>query len=116
MDSEDVVSSDSSGLYKWVIKGTLSPVDVEAAIAYFRKQASHDESSELNLCNALLCSNDPVHHSEAAELARKNIDGWGRYALFRMYFNGIGVERDIKAALHVFNSGDEIRRRKSAGL
>jgi len=91
-------------------------VNVEEAIAYFRKQASHDESLELNLCEALLCSNDPAHHAEAAELARKNIDGWGRYTLFRMYFNGVGVERDIKTAMHVFNSGDEIRRRNSAGL
>ncbi|MBO4348227.1 MAG: hypothetical protein J5812_01495 [Candidatus Methanomethylophilaceae archaeon] len=95
--------------YRKVLKGTFDRIDMDEAIRSAREAVSEGKASEKDLCNVLLCSDDPGHHAEALELARKNIDQfWGRLWLFKMYFNGIAVERDVKAALHILYSDNPI--------
>jgi len=76
-----------------------------------KKTESLSDNGEKELCRALLQSNDPSRHAEAFDLCRKNIDTlWGRLWLFKMYFNGVGTARDVKAALHTLNSGKFVVR------
>ncbi len=82
---------------------------MDEVIDFVRRSVKRGKAGDKDLCNVLLCSNDPAHHVEALELARKNIgEFWGRVWLFRMYFNGIGTERDVRAALHILYSDDPI--------
>ncbi len=111
------MSPSMSERYGWIRSPTLSSVDVEETISYYRKKAAKVKVRERELCHTLLCSNDPAHHAEAFELASRNTDQvWGRLFLFKMYFNGVGTKRDIKAALRVFYTGGELRPSKGPGI
>ncbi len=88
-----------------------TPVDVEGAIAKVREAVSEGEASEKELCSILLQSNDPSRRAEAFGLCEKNIGTlWGRLWLFKMHFNGIATERDIKAALRILYSDTSVVR------
>jgi len=103
--------------YGWVRSSTLSSVDVESTISYYRRKAAKAKVREKDLCQSLLCSNDPAHHAEAFELASRNADRiWGRLLLFKMYFNGVGTERDVKAALRVFYAGGDMLPSRGPGI
>ena len=94
-------------------------MDVESEISSCREAVSNGQAEEIDLFNVLMCSNDPAHHSEAMEIALRNKDeAWGRILLFRMYYNGVAADRDVKTALYwlyrgnpdfLYNNGTRIR-------
>ncbi len=80
-----------------------------------KKAESSSDIQEKELCSTLLKSNDSSRYVEAFDLCRKNIDTlWGRLWLFKMYFNGVGTARDVKAALYTLNSGKYVVRTRAA--
>ncbi len=103
--------ADSGSSFDRVDDASFDMVDMDEKIASTREAVLSGRLKDKDLCNVLLCSDRKEHHVEAMELARKNIDEiWGKLWLFKMYFNGIGTERDIKAALHVLHSGKALVR------
>ncbi len=100
--------------YRKLVRGTFEQIDVEAAIESARYANSKGKASDRDLYEVLLCSENPDYHEEALNIARKNIDAtWGRVALFKMYYNGIGTERDVKTALYTLLSDNPINKTKS---
>jgi len=90
---------------------SFDTVDMEERTASVREAVLSGRLKDRGLCNVLLCSDREEHHVEAMELVRKNMDElWGELWLFKMYFNGIGTERDVKTALHVLHSGKALVR------
>ncbi len=80
-----------------------------------RMARERGEIKDREFCHVLLCSEDQVLHAEAFELILKNKDEpWGRLWLFKAYFNGVGTERDVKAALRTMHSGDDSIKGASA--
>jgi hypothetical protein len=108
MADSDKVDSEFADLYKKVLWGSFEEIDMDKAVKSVRLAVSRGMTGERDLFHVLLCTNDPGLHREALSLARKNIDDWGRLSLFRMYFNGVGTERDIKAALHTLYYDDTV--------
>jgi len=110
------VPEDRASRAKWP---SSSYIDIESEISSCREAVSCGLAEEIELFNVLMCSNDPTHHSEAMEIALKNNDeAWGRILLFRMYFNGVATDRDVKTALYwlyrgnpdfLYNNGTRIR-------
>jgi len=94
--------------YKKVLTGSFDEVDMDEAVESARRAFSKGEATEKELCYILLCTNDTELHEEALCLARKNIDDWGRLLLFKMYYNGVGTERDIKTALRTLYYDDSV--------
>ncbi|MBE6520547.1 MAG: SEL1-like repeat protein [Thermoplasmata archaeon] len=94
--------------YRKVLTGSFEEVDMVEAVESVRRAFSRGEATEKDLCYVLLCTNDTELHEEALCLARKNIDDWGRLWLFRMYYNGVGTERDIKTALRTLYYDDSV--------
>ncbi len=90
--------------------GSISaPGSGQAPIDEIRKAVSRGEAEAYDLYDALMCSDNPDDHVEALDLVRGNMDKqWSKISLFKMYFNGIGTERDVKEALHILYSGSPI--------
>ncbi len=100
-------SINNGSLFKQILRPCTSRIDIDDAISSARAAMERGEIKARDFCHILLCSDDSDHLAEAVELMRENIDEyWGRLWLFKAYFNGIGTERDIKAALHTLYSGD----------
>jgi len=95
--------------------GTFEQLDMESAIESVRYANSMGTASDRDLYHVLLCTENPEYHEEALEIARKNIDTeWGRQSLFKLCYNGVGTERDVKTALYVLLSDNPLVRRKNS--
>ncbi len=106
--------SDRTPPYRKLINGTFEQIDVEAAIESARYANSIGKASDRDLFSVLLCSENPDYHEEALNIAlRNNNTLWGRLGLFKMYYNGIGTERDVKTALYTLLSDNPIIKTKS---
>ena len=81
----------------------------QASIDEIRKAVSRGKAEAYDLYDALMCSDDPDDYVEALDLVRGNMDkSWSKFSLYKMYFNGIGTKRDVKAGLHTLYSGRPI--------
>ena len=101
-------------LSRKLLRGTSDPLGVAKLIKVVKAVNSGGSFGDKELYNALLCSDSPKHHAEALEVARRNIDQfWGRLWLSKMYFNGVGTDRDVMAAFHTLYSDNPIIKHKS---